>query len=278
MLQAEKWASIGTLAAGIAHEINSPMQFVASNTEFIEGGFEGLKSAVEFYRNLVGRLDPAGTPLQECAEVRAMEEDIGLEFMLREVPLAVSQTKQGIKRVTDIVVAMRDFSHSSQTRKLPVVLNDLVRATVILTRNFWKYVSELKLDLSQDLPLVECNSSEINQVILNLVMNAVHATEERRALGRKEAGLIEIRSFQQGEFVVLEVIDNGTGITSDVLPRIFDPFFTTKEVGKGTGQGLAICYDFVVQRHGGDLDVESQPGRTVFKVTLPVKHSTQLVE
>jgi len=274
-LQTEKLASIGALAAGVAHEINTPMQFVASNTEFIEAGFNGLKTLLDYYRNLVGRLDPSARPLHECEEVRAMEADLDLDFMLREIPLAVSQTKDGISRVTHMVEAMRDFTHGSTSGKRPEQINDLIRTTVVLTRNAWKYVSELELDLALDLPQVECSASEINQVILNLIVNAAHAIEERKELGWDGQGIIQLRTFQNNEEIVLEVTDNGIGIQPKVLPRIFDPFFTTKEVGKGTGQGLGICYDIVVYRHGGTLDVKSPVGarRTTFSVNLPIKSS-----
>lgn len=277
LVHAEKMASIGLLASGVAHEINTPMQFVATNTSFIQTGFQAIHGFLEKVQSLPVVPSPTGALLREDGRVKQMAEDADLAYLLREVPIAITQTQEGIRRVTELVVAMRDFSHEHQGAKAAEQLNEAVSSTVVLSRNSWKHTAEVKLDLAPDLPLVECNRGEINQVILNLLINAADAIAERIHMGMEGLGLIQIRSFQRDASVVLEVEDNGTGINPRVRPNIFDPFFTTKPVGKGTGQGLTICYDIVVHRHGGKIEVESPVGkrRTVFRVVLPIKAAGQ---
>ncbi len=271
-LQTEKLASIGLLASGIAHEINTPMQFVASNTEFIQSGFEELKGIFEALQRLRVLPSPSGEMLQECEEMQALSKEMDLDYLLREVPLAISQTKEGIARVTEMVNAMKSFMHSVNTGKKWEQLNDAIAVTSTLSRNSWKYNSELKLELANNLPKVFCNVGEINQVVLNLIVNAAQAIEERIQMGWEGIGLILVRTFVDGQGVVIEIEDNGAGIPAKLITKIFDPFFTTKEVGKGTGQGLAISYDIVVNKHKGRFEVHSKPGsrRTVFSVFLPV--------
>lgn len=277
LVHAEKMASIGLLASGVAHEINTPMQFVATNTSFIQAGFQEIQSFLEKVQSLPVAPSPNGALLREDATVKQLAEDVDLDYLLREVPMAIAQTQEGIRRVTDLVVAMRDFSHEHQGVKSAEQLNEAVGSTVVLSRNSWKHTAEVKLDLAPDLPLVECNRGEINQVLLNLLINAADAVAERIQMGMEGMGLIQIRSFQREANVVLEVEDNGVGINPRARTKIFDPFFTTKPLGKGTGQGLTICYDIVVHKHGGRIEVESPVGkrRTVFRVVLPIKAATQ---
>jgi len=273
LVHAEKMASIGSLAAGIAHEINTPMQFIASNTEFIGAGFTGVRMVFERLQNMPLTPSPAGELLRHCAEVKKIAEEFDLDYMLREVPRAIAQTGEGVRRVTEMMVAMRNFSHEHYGATHEEQLNDAIRTTATLSRNSWKYCAELQMDLDDGLPLIECNLGEINQVLLNLIVNAADAISERRSLGMDELGLIQIRSYRRGEDVVLEIEDDGVGIPLKILPKIFDPFFTTKPVGKGTGQGLAISYNIIVHKHGGRLDVESKVGarRTVVTLVLPIR-------
>jgi len=273
LVHAEKMASIGLLASGVAHEINTPMQFVATNTTFIQSGFQEIQDFLEKVQSLPVVPSPAGALLRDDIRVKEMAEDADLAYLLREVPMAISQNQEGIRRVTEVVAAMRDFSHEHQGVKIAEQLNEAVSSTVVLSRNSRKHTAEVKLDLAPDLPLVECNRGEINQVILNLLINAADAIADRIQMGMEGVGLIQIRSFQRDASVVLEVEDNGAGINPRVRPNIFDPFFTTKPFGKGTGQGLTICYDIVVHKHGGKIEVASPVGkrRTVFRVVLPIK-------
>jgi len=270
---AEKFASIGTLAAGVAHEINTPMQFVGNNSEFIASSISTLTSTLDALLDLPFEHGASGAKLGDSERVQKILEEADLAFLFKEIPLAIKQSKEGIDRITTLVTAMRDFSHSSQGGKRMEQINKSVETTLILTRNSWKYFLEMDLSLAPDLPLVECNLGEINQVVLNLVVNAVDAVTDRKHAGWEGQGLIRIRTFQRDSNVVLQVEDNGMGIPQKILSKIFDPFFTTKDVGKGTGQGLAISYDIIVRRHQGTLDVQSKVGarKTVFTVTLPIK-------
>jgi signal transduction histidine kinase len=271
-VRAEKFASIGTLAAGVAHEINTPMQFVGNNCEFMASSFSTLTSTFDALMDLPFEHGASGAKLGDSERVQKILEEADLAFLFNEIPLAIKQSKEGIERITTLVTAMRDFSHSPQGGKRMEQINKSIETTLVLTRNSWKYISEINLCVAPDLPLVECNLGEINQVVLNLIVNAVDAVSERKAAGWDGQGLIQIRTFQSDSNVVLEVQDNGTGIPQKVMPKIFDPFFTTKAVGKGTGQGLAISYDIVVRRHHGSFEVQSTAGeqKTVFTVSLPI--------
>jgi two-component system NtrC family sensor kinase len=174
-----------------------------------------------------------------------------------------------VETVARIVRAMKEFSHPGTAEKKPVDLNRAIESVVTISRNEWKYVAELKTEFASDLPLVQCLPGEINQVVLNLIVNAAHAIAERAS--STEGGLIVITTQHSGDIVELRVSDNGTGISEATRPKIFDPFFTTKEVRKGTGQGLAIAHDVIVHKHGGTISVETEMGKgTTFLVRLPV--------
>ncbi len=271
----EKLASVGRLTAGIAHEINTPMQFVSSNTEFVRDGVKNLTSALQQILKMPMVLADGAAPWGESATARALVQQLDLDFLLSEMPVAMSQTQGGIERVNEMISALKLFSHTQSDGRTKVCLNAAIRATVTITRNSWKTNSELDLVLDEALPQVRCNVGEINQVILNLLVNAAQAIDERLDRTSGERGKISIRSFQDDEDVVIELEDNGGGIPAENLKRIFDPFFTTKRVGQGTGQGLSISYDIVVRKHGGKLEVRSQPEKlsTVFRVCLPVDGS-----
>ena len=189
------------------------------------------------------------------------------------MPQAIRQSLEGTERVAKIVRAMKEFSHPGVEEKTAIDLNRAIESTVTVSRNEWKYVAEVVTDLDPDLPLVRCLPGDLNQAVLNLVVNAAHAIEKRREVERNvdQLGHIAVSTRRVGDQVELRVADDGTGIPADVLPRIFDPFFTTKPVGKGTGQGLAITYSVVVEKHGGTIDVETESGRgTTFILRLPL--------
>ncbi len=247
-----KMEAIGQLAAGIAHEINTPMQFVNDNTRFLETSIARLAEVI------TSRFKPD-------------EYDEDVQWTLEELPNAFKETRDGIDRVIKIVSAMKEFSHPSGGSKSPSDVNRGITATTTVARNVWKYSTHLELDLAQDLPLVFCNLDEINQVVLNLVLNAVNAVKEKQELNNStELGHIVVSTRLASNDVVLSVQDDGSGISEDVRARIFDPFFTTKSVGKGTGQGLAVTHDVIVNKHGGRIEVESEVGRgTCFRVFLP---------
>jgi len=260
--QANRLEAIGQLAAGIAHEINTPIQFVSDNTRFIEQTFGQILELVQDAQTRFGAID------DDFAE---RLRDIDLEFLLAEVPTAITESLEGLSRVAQIVRAMKDFSHPGHGRG-DVDINRAVESTSQVARNEWKYHAELTLDLGEDVGLVSCYEGEFKQVILNLIVNAAHAIEA--AASRREGGLghITIRTARTPSTVEIAVSDDGTGMDEATRQRIFDPFFTTKEVGKGTGQGLSMAYASIVQKHGGTIQVDSSPGAgTTFTVAIPLQ-------
>jgi signal transduction histidine kinase len=264
-----KLRAVGQLAAGIAHEINTPVQFVGDTVHFLQSAFADVMALVQVQSDVVraaeaGAVDPAllrrAAEAQECA-------DVG--YLAERVPAAFARAEDGIQRVATIVRAMRDFAHPSSTDRGPVDLNEAVRNTLIVAGNACKYVADVETELAP-LPHIVCDGGDINQVLLNLVLNAAQAIEA--AVGESgDRGLIRVRTSCEPAHVRISVSDTGAGIAPDVAARIFEPFFTTKEVGRGTGQGLAIARTMVVERHGGVLTFDTEPGRgTTFHVCLPL--------
>ncbi|GAA0503397.1 hypothetical protein Ade02nite_35930 [Paractinoplanes deccanensis] len=259
--QANRLEAIGQLAAGIAHEINTPIQFVSDNTRFIEQSFGQI---LEVLQEAETRF--AGTDEAFAERLR----DIDLEFLLAEVPTAITESLEGLSRVAQIVRAMKDFSHPGHGRG-DVDVNRAVESTSQVARNEWKYHAELTLELGDDVGLVPCYEGELKQVILNLIVNAAHAIEAAAPQRGGGLGHIRIRTSRTPSTVEIAVSDDGTGMDEAVRQRIFDPFFTTKEVGKGTGQGLSMAYASIVQKHGGTIHVDSSPGAgTTFTVAIPL--------
>jgi PAS domain S-box-containing protein len=269
---AQKLESIGSLAAGIAHEINTPIQYIGDNTAFLGGALPELLVCLEAQRQLLlGEQDRAGLG-PEASALLAQLQGLDLDYLSEEIPKAIRQTLEGVARVAAIVSAMKDFSHPGAEGKAPANLNKAIESTLTVSRNEWKYVARLEADLEPSLPPVPCLQGEINQAILNLVVNAAHAIEE--ALGGRHTGklgLIKVATRRMGQEVRISVTDNGVGIPEGIRDRIFEPFFTTKPVGRGTGQGLAIVHAVVVEKHGGRVTVESRPGSgTTFHIFLPL--------
>ena len=273
--QRQKLESVGQLAAGIAHEINTPAQYVADNTSFLRDSFAQVLSALEEYRALVVHdASPDGAPA-----LAAVDAALDLDFLRTEIPRALAESADGLGRISTIVKAMKSFSHPSSAEITPSDINAAIRSTTTVARSEWKYVADLELELAPDLPLVPCSVGEFNQVVLNMLVNAAHAVAAKEGVGTpsevpRAKGVIRISTRVRGDQAELRISDTGTGIPPEVLPRIFDPFFTTKEVGKGTGQGLAIAHSVIVEKHGGTIDVETEPGRgTTFVVRLPLVHA-----
>lgn len=262
--QAQKLESIGQLAMGIAHEINTPAQYVGDNTRFLEESFGEIMQAVRSYEDALRALDG------KKADELTRRHDLG--YLHDEVPKAIVQSLEGIGRISSIVRAMKDFSHPGAIEKEPADLNEAIESTVTVCRNRWKYVADLSLDLDRNLPRVSVMRSEINQVVLNLVVNAADAIAEALGEGAEERGRITVSTRLDGDFAEIRVSDTGAGIPEEIRDRIFDPFFTTKTVGKGTGQGLSIAHHTVVARHGGSIAFETKVGKgTTFVVRLPVR-------
>lgn len=243
LLHAQKLDSIGQLASGIAHEINTPIQFIGDNVRFLGDAFESLTK-----------------PAEQINESDA-------EYLSAEVPQAIAQTLDGIDRVATIVRAMKAFGHPGTDEKSPTDLNEAVRNTLVVANNTVKHVADVSVDLG-DLPRVWCHPGDINQVLVNLIVNAAHAIADA---GDGQRGSISVRTWLDGSTAVITVADTGCGMTQEVAARVFEPFFTTKEVGRGTDQGLALVYTLVVKRHGGSISLASEPGRgTTFTVRLPI--------
>jgi signal transduction histidine kinase len=253
---AQRLESIGSLAAGIAHEINTPMQFVGDSVQFLTDAFTDLVEILGRYRAL--RESLAGHPdfSAEAEAMEALEHELDIDFIIAETPRAVTRTCEGIARVAAIVHAMREFSHPGGVRAL-ADLGDIVRSAVTVCRHEYKTIAELSLDLAPQPPLM-CERGDVGQVIMNLVVNAAHAIEARAPRDDPPRIDVIVRSARNG--IELVVADNGDGIDAAILPRIFDPFFTTKDPGRGTGQGLALAVT-VLARHGGTIEAHSEVGR-----------------
>jgi signal transduction histidine kinase len=262
LLNQEKLASIGTLAAGIAHEINTPTQFVGDNISFLADAFSDLFAVID-------QLLPANPGYSTPVGMM----DLG--FLREEIPAAIKQSQDGMERVAKIVRSVKEFSHPGATGRLAVDLNRAVESTLTVCRNEWKYVAEVETDLDPVLPLVPCLPSEINQVLLNLIVNAAQAIDDRRKQQAEPTpGRIRVSTRLEDAQVRISIQDNGCGIPAEVAGRVYDPFFTTKEVGRGTGQGLAIARSVVVKKHNGELSFETEPGAgTTFHLLLPLAGS-----
>lgn len=253
---AQKLESIGQLAAGIAHEINTPTQYIGDNLRFLQDHFQGLLDLID--------------GLEADSALQARLEAVDYAYLREEIPAAVQQSLEGVARVAKIVGAMKEFSHPGSEEMTLSDLNRGIESSITVSRNEWKYVAELALDLDPALPSVPCHPGEINQVILNLVVNAAHAIGD--VVGNSgQKGQITVRTRLEGAEAVIQVEDTGGGIPAAIQDRVFDPFFTTKGVGKGSGQGLAIAHSVVVDKHGGSIGFESEPGKgTTFTVRLPL--------
>lgn len=270
---AQKLESIGRLAAGVAHEINTPMQFIADNTHFLLESFTSIAELLKRYHQLLkeaGEVD-AQRLRSITGELTELERCCDVEYLLTEFPTALSQTQEGIARISRIVQSLKEFSHPGKSEKHLADLNHAIESAITVTRHEWKYVSEIITDLDPKLPAVPCLIDPFNQVMLNLIINAANAIEEA-AETRPDKGSIVIRTRIDGPWVLIEVQDAGTGIPEEIRPHIFEPFFTTKDPGKGTGQGLAIVQSVIVKQHGGTVSFESKEGQgTTFRLRLPIR-------
>jgi len=256
--QAQKLEAIGQLAAGIAHEINTPTQYVGDNLRFLKESFGELDGLLTQLVKVGGA--PAGKLLG----------DADFDYLKEEIPRALNQSLEGVDRVAKIVRAMKEFSHPAR-EKTATDLNRAIQSTITVASNEWKYVAEVDMDLDANLPAVHCSPAEFNQVVLNMVVNAAHAIGDVVGDGAKGKGKIKVKTRPDGDWAVIEISDSGCGMPPHIQQRIFDPFFTTKEVGKGTGQGLAIAHNVVVDKHGGTIKVVSAPGAgTTFIIRLPI--------
>jgi PAS domain S-box-containing protein len=268
--QAQKLEAIGQLAAGIAHEINTPTQYVGDNTRFLKDAFAGLQKVLQSHQEILAAAQRKALTPEMVGAARDILEAADLEYLSTQIPAAINETLEGVERVSKIVRAMKEFSHPGK-EKAAVDLNKAVESTTTVARNEWKYVADLKLELDAMLPPVPCFLGEFNQAVLNLVINAAHAIADVVQEHPGQKGLITISTRHDGDSAEVRVTDTGTGIPEAIRSRVFDPFFTTKEVGKGTGQGLSIVYSSIVKKHGGTVTFETETGRgTTFIIRLPL--------
>lgn len=265
--------SIGRLSAGIAHEINTPIQFIGDNIKFLSDSFGQVNHILELYEEMENaraeKLDGRAPELLE--QIQKMRTDIDLSFLVNEIPQAIEQSLEGIKRVSTMLSAMRDFSHMDERRVTSVDLNKVIKSTAVISRNEYKYIADILLELDENLPRVTCCQDDMNQVFLNLIVNAAHSIADKISDEKNKRGTITIRSFVQEDEVVVSIGDTGMGIPPEIQEHIFEPFFTTKEFGRGTGQGLCITRSIVVEKHKGRLDYETRVGKgTTFNIYLPM--------
>ena len=271
MQQSQKMEAIGQLAAGIAHEINTPTQFVGDNTRFFQDACEDLIQIIREYENLIDKAKSTALTPQEIARAEKRIADFDLAYLEEEIPVALQHTLKGVERITKIVQAMKIFSHPGMIVKELTDINTEIEKTITITRNEWKYVARMETDFDPNLPAVPCFRAELNQVILNMIVNAAHAIAEANESQTTRQGTIRIRTHQQDNWAKIYISDTGAGIPQDIRHKIFDLFFTTKGPGKGSGQGLAISHSVIVEKHRGTLDLESQEGRgTTFVIGLPL--------
>ncbi|MFI3185204.1 MAG: sensor histidine kinase, partial [Methylococcaceae bacterium] len=250
---------IGQLAAGVAHEINTPIQFIGDNLSALNENFADI---IAYQQALLALTDEELKPRLE-----ALADKFDLNFMLEDSPKAIKQAQEGVERVAEIVKAMKSFSHVEQNQsKQSINLHQALNSALTISRTSYKYIAEVETDFSPEVCNIECYAGELNQVFLNLIINAAHAIEENQdGIGR-----IKIVTQKLDDSIEILIQDNGAGIPLAIQEKVFNLFFTTKEVGKGTGQGLSLAYSVIVDKHGGKLFFESSPGLgTTFHIQLP---------
>jgi signal transduction histidine kinase len=270
LVAAQKLESVGRLAAGVAHEINTPVQFVSDNVQFVRTSLPDIAAVIRAYRNLLQAVQSAGDVAAAASLAAEAERTADLDYVMENAPAAIESSVEGLGRIATIVRSMKEFAHPDQGEKKLVDLNQAIRSTLVVARNEYKYIAELDTQFGE-LPPVQCYLGEINQVVLNLLVNAAHAISD---VVKDTGGLgkITVGTRLDGDAVEISIGDTGTGIPEAARDKIFDPFFTTKVVGQGTGQGLAMAHSVVVNKHGGTLRFETECGKgTTFFIRLPLE-------
>jgi signal transduction histidine kinase len=272
LVQSEKMAAIGQLASGVAHEINTPIQYVSENIKFIEDACDDLMTSAKTFQNLLAAAEDNQLSPELVAAARAQAEDVELDYLFEEVPVTLTQSRGGVKQVADIVSGLKNFAQPGTKEKVHTDINEAVMSTLNVSANEWKSHAEVETDLESELPYVPVVPGEINQALLNIIVNAATAVKDKRERDPSSGmGKIKIHTHQKDEWVVIEVSDTGVGIPEQIQSKIFDPFFTTREVGEGTGQGLTVAYLAVVKMHAGMISVQSEPGGgTTLEIMLPI--------
>ena len=266
---AQKLESVGRLASGVAHEINTPVQFVSDNVQFVGTALTDIAAVIHAYRGLQRAVQSGGDTAAAARLASEAEKAADLDYILENGPLAIASSIEGLGRIATIVRSMKEFAHPDQAEKAFADLNQAIRGTLVIAQNEYKYVAEIETQFG-DLPPVLCHLGEINQVVLNLLVNAAHAISDV-VKDTGTLGKLTVRTRLDGDAVEIAIGDTGTGIPVEARDHLFEPFFTTKEVGKGTGQGLAIAHSVIVNKHGGTLRFETECGKgTTFFIRLPI--------
>jgi signal transduction histidine kinase len=272
LIFAEKMASMGRLVSGIAHEINTPLQFIVNNNSFVRNEINSILSFLEFFHSNSGNdLSPERLNALFPEFLKRIKE-IDLNYIGSEIPVALNQTTEGLNRITELVALLKAYSHPRVDNHTESNLNDCVNYATQITRYEWKNCVDLTLSLDDDLPSIKCNNPQVAQVLINIITNSIDVIKDKKEKDSSFVGKIDLRTFSDNKSVVIQIKDNAGGIPDAVMPRIFEPFFTTKDVGKGSGQGLAISWDIIVNKHKGKLQASSDYnlGTTTFEITLPV--------
>jgi signal transduction histidine kinase len=276
LAQAEKMAAIGQLASGVAHEINTPIQYIGENIQFMREAFEDLIETAKGHLDLLSAVEGGNVSQDQVAQARSQVEEAELDYLFDEIPVALKQSLGGVEKVSGIVTGMKNFAQPGRDEKVDTDINEAVMSIIDVSANEWKYHAEIETDLDSRLPLIPVVPNEINQALLNVIVNAAAAVRdcmERRASNDK--GKITLKSRWDDDWVVLEISDTGCGIPQEIQPKIFDPFFTTRDVGQGTGQGLTVAYLAIVKKHAGKIELmRSTDQGTTFEIRLPVRPGT----
>ena len=276
LAQAQKLESIGELAAGIAHEINTPIQYVGDNTRFIQSACEEINSILEVCQNLIASTANSEVQSSATEKLKMAMEEADVEYLVEEIPTAIKQSLEGVDRVANIVRAMKEFAHPGVSEMTPIDLSKAIENTVMVARNEWKYVADLDTVFDPNLPLVPCLPGELNQVLLNMIVNAAHAIADKLGDSPDQKGRIRITTALSKPHAEIRIADTGGGIPKENIERVFTPFFTTKAAGKGTGQGLAIAHAVITEKHQGTIQVQSEVGKgTVFVIRIPLEVAKQ---
>ena len=270
LLESQKLGAIGQLAAGVAHEINTPMQFIGDNLHFAKGAVTELIALLEQLKKATQDAENAPLGQARLEQLATAEADADFEYAREALPTALERSLGGVERVTKIVRAMKAFAHPGGDQLAPTDLRGLIESTVMVATNEWRYVAEVDLELDPNLPTVPCIAGELNQVVLNLIVNASHAIADVVAASG-DKGRITVTASSDETHAEIRIADTGTGIPEHARAKVFEPFFTTKEVGKGTGQGLSLAYNCIVKRHKGTINFETELGTgTTFVIRLPL--------
>lgn len=268
LIHSSKLEAVGQLAGGIAHEINTPIQFIGDNLGYLETEFASILPLLEKINNSTDGSESASDTVINRNELLRLLEEIDIEFISTDIPQAISQSIHGIRDVSRIVQSMKEFSHPGSQSAKVFDVKKAIENTVAISKAEWRNVAEVEMDFSEETPQITCIPGAINQVLLNMVVNAAHAIGEAKRPG---VGKITLKTQKQEELLLIQISDTGTGIPEEISSKVFDPFFTTKQVGRGTGQGLAISWDIIVKKHGGSIEIDTALGKgTTFSIRLPI--------